>query len=103
MDTRRVQAFACCKCDSVFLGQAEADACCRCAKCGGKFERTNDYTVTCDGCAWGERVRDARREVRRAKQSVVDAERRLADLLTRKPRKASTPPAPSNIVKLVRP
>ena len=87
-ETKKVEAFACGACEVLHRTRHEADACCRCSSCAGKFTKTNNYTTVCDGCIWGERVREARRAIKRADEQVKSAHRALADLLGRKPPKA---------------
>lgn len=86
---REVSAWACGMCRSLHETFSEANGCCRCSGCGGKFKRRTHYTSQCDGCAWGQSVRGARADIRRAREQLASNEKRLADLLAKKPIKAS--------------
>jgi len=88
IEIKKVSAWQCCRCKTLHTTEKEAQDCCACDKCGGRFNRSNSYGRTCDGCQWGERVREARRSIRRHQASTADYQRSLADLLARKPKKA---------------
>jgi hypothetical protein len=89
IEIKKVTAWMCVRCGALHTTEAKAHECCACEKCGGRFDRAGSYSQKCDGCLWGERVRDARASIRRHKESVDGSERTLAHLLANKPKKAS--------------
>lgn len=86
--TTLVSGFMCGACTKIYDAETNADACCRCGDCGGKFFHESNFTSTCEGCSWGRNVREARASIRRAKDMLAESERRLAHLLKAKPAKA---------------
>jgi hypothetical protein len=92
--TTLVSGFMCGACTKIYDAETVADACCRCGDCGGKFFHESQFTSTCDGCAWGRRVRDARARLRRAKDDVVSAERGVAELFKGRPAKSAVKSVP---------
>lgn len=86
----RVEAFACSQCEGVHRTESEADGCCCCSECGGKFTGRTSYSSQCDGCAYGMDLRNARAEVRREETQLVRSKERLAGLLNgERPAKAN--------------
>ena len=100
--SRKVQAFACGKCERVHKAEAEADACCTCEKCHRKFDRLlTGYNPLCPRCRWGNNLRDARSALRRAQQEVIDGGRLVCELLDARPPRARAPAEPKRRLKAV--
>jgi hypothetical protein len=84
--TVAVQAYACGMCAQVHKDEGDADACCKCTQCGEKFEREGvSYSHTCDGCMYGTRVRECRKDVAREADSLRHAISRLRGLIAHPP------------------
>ena len=82
--TSRVQAWRCTRCRTVHETRAKAEKCCGCDKCGTLFSDdrgASHFTMTCDHCLYSERLRDARKQLRRRTDDLKDAQTRLAELL----------------------
>jgi hypothetical protein len=84
-----VKAFACTECDTAYRSEDDAARCCCCAQCGIKFPKRG-YTSLCGHCGYGNRLREARRRVRREEVNLRHAQEELARLLSeKKPPKGS--------------
>lgn len=85
-----VHAWACGQCKKVHSDPQEARDCCACSECGTQFPRNGSYNPKCGHCSYGERLRHARSEVRRAKDSHDGAVAHLEKILANKrPEKGS--------------
>lgn len=94
MTSKSVQAWACALCGSVHGERVDADKCCQCSECRGKFEREYAYSSSvCDGCNWGRNVRSARADIRRHQELLDSSKKHLSELLAKK-----TPKAISNVL-----
>lgn len=88
-ETDRADAWSCGVCDNLYWEKGDADRCCTCKGCHAKFAKDHPVKSECEGCLWKIRVRHARADIRRYKQSVADKEKYLAELLKNRPPKAS--------------
>jgi hypothetical protein len=81
-----ISAYVCSRCGKLHIKEPSANKCCCCEKCGTPLQRLNQHGYRrwnnrCAHCNHGTIVREARADLRRAKETLRSAEVRLALLL----------------------